>query len=104
MLATPSAEAIGESEKVLFLDRAQHGDNRLLHDLVLQRCHAERSLPTIGFRDINPSRWLGAVRPGMDSLVQVFHPFEEDWLMLSPRHRLPPCVGGRRNCPPTATA
>ena len=95
MLATPSAEAIGESEKVLFLDRAQHGDNRLLHDLVLQRCHSERSLPTIGFRDINPSRWLGAVRPGMDSLVQAFDPFEEDWLILSPRHLSTPAAALR---------
>ena len=86
MLAAPTAESIGKSEKILFVDRAQDGDNRLLHDLVLQRRHPEWTLPAIGFRNVYPSRWLGTIRTRVDSPLQVFHLFEEDWLILSPRH------------------
>jgi len=48
VLATPLPEPIRESEKVLFINRIQYGDHRLLHDFILQRGDSKRALSAIG--------------------------------------------------------
>ncbi len=46
-LATPLPEPIGESEKVLLINRIQYGRHRLLHDFILQEAiPSGRCLPS----------------------------------------------------------
>src|SRR3990167_161540 len=45
VLAASRSKPIRESQEVLFIDRIQNGNNRLLYDLVLQRGNAKRALP-----------------------------------------------------------
>src|SRR4030042_3154871 len=47
MLAAAGAEAIAEAQEVLLINLAQDPRHRLLDDLVLQRCDAQRSLHTL---------------------------------------------------------
>src|SRR5450830_1791336 len=49
VLATPLPEPIRESKKVLFINRIQYGDYRLLHDFILQGGDSKRALSAIGF-------------------------------------------------------
>ncbi len=43
VLATSRPEPIRESQKVLFIDRIQNGNDRLLYDLILQRGNTPRT-------------------------------------------------------------
>lgn len=54
VLATSRPKPIRESQKVLFIDRIQNGNDCLLYDLVLQRGNAQRALPAIGFWNVDP--------------------------------------------------
>src|ERR1700693_4452176 len=86
MLATPTPKSVRESKEVLLVDRAQHGDDRLLHDLVLQRGDAQRALPAIPLRDVHPTGRLGTISTGVYLPMQHVHPLGKDSLILSPRH------------------
>ena len=64
LMRVPSRpEAVGEAEEVDLVDGAQHLGDRALDDLVLQRRHAERALPAIGFRDVDAPNRLRPVAP-----------------------------------------
>ncbi|MCY1297061.1 hypothetical protein D9M70_464850 [compost metagenome] len=54
VLATPRPKPIRESQEVFFIDRIQNGNDCLLYDLVLQRGNTQRTLPAVGFGDIDP--------------------------------------------------
>jgi hypothetical protein len=54
VLSAPRPESVRKAKKILFLDRAQHRDDGLLHDLVLDRGNPQRSLSAIGFGYVNP--------------------------------------------------
>jgi hypothetical protein len=53
---------IREAPKVHLIDLTEDRDHRLLNDLIFQRRDAQRTLPPIGFRDINSARRLRPVR------------------------------------------
>ena len=71
MRVSPRPEAVGEPEKVDFVDRAQHLGNRALDDLVLQGRDAEWTPTAIGFRDVDTPNRLWPVAPGMDPYAEV---------------------------------
>ena len=52
MLAASRPKPVRESQKVLFIDRIQNGNDCLLYDLLLQRGNAQRALPAIGFGNV----------------------------------------------------
>jgi site-specific DNA recombinase len=91
VLSTPLPESIRKSQKILFIDCVQYRDHGLLHNLVLYRGYAQRSLPTICFRDKYPSRWSCPIRPGMNQPMQHQHPLCKDLLILPPRRPVHTC-------------
>ena len=87
MRVPPRPEAVGEPEEVDFVDGAQHLGDRALDDLVLQGRHAERSLPAIGFRDVDAPHRLWPVAPGVDPRAEVLEIGLQ--VLLVVRHRDP---------------
>src|SRR5204863_155853 len=76
-----------ESEDAVFLiNLVEDGRHGLLDQLVFQRRHAQRSLPSVGFRDIGSPRWLGSIRSAMDATVQILQPTFQPRLILLPGH------------------
>lgn len=71
----------------------QHLNDRALDDLVLQRSDPQRSLPTIGFRDVHATRRLRSVRSSVNSSVQVREACLEVLPVLVPRHAVNACGG-----------
>src|SRR5215472_7243432 len=71
MLAASRSKAIRESPKVPLINRLEDGDDALLDNLVLQRGHSQRTLSSVGFRDIYPPRWLRSVRSAVHPAVQI---------------------------------
>ena len=86
MLAAPRSEPIGESHKVFLINLVEDDRHGLLDQLVFQRRHAQRSLPSVGFRDIGSPRWLGSIRSAMDATVQILQPTFQPRLILLPGH------------------
>ena len=92
------SEPVGEAEEVGFVDRAQHLDDGALDNLVLQRRHTQRSLPTVSFRDVRAPD-----RPR--SIRSAFQPFGEVSKILFERAlavKMPAYSAGR--CPQTRFA
>ena len=87
MRVPPRPEAVAEPEEVDFIDGAQHLGDRALDDLVLQRRHAERSLPAIGFGDVDAPHRLRPVAPGVDARAEVLEVALQ--VLLVHRHRHP---------------
>jgi hypothetical protein len=52
MLAAPGPKSVREAHEVLLIDRVHHLDHRALDDLIFHRRDAERSLSTVGLRDV----------------------------------------------------
>ena len=71
MRVSPRPEAVGEPEKVDFVDRAQHLADRALDDLVLQGRDAEWTPTAIGFREVDTPNRLWPVAPGVDPDTEV---------------------------------
>src|SRR6202021_4069464 len=57
MLAAPRTKSIREAEEVLLIDMVEDGDHCMLDDLVLQGGDPERTVPSVAFLDVDPSRW-----------------------------------------------
>ena len=79
-------EPVGEPEKVPFIDGIEHLDGGTLDDLVFQCGQAERSLPSIGFLNENPTRGLGPVFPTVELVAQLLQPRFQPHLVLLPVH------------------
>src|SRR5208283_2601997 len=58
MLAASRTKTIREAEKVLFVDLVEDGDHGLLDDLVFQSRNSQRTLSSICFLYVHPSRGL----------------------------------------------
>ncbi|MNF85964.1 hypothetical protein D3C84_683840 [compost metagenome] len=86
VLATSRPKPIRESQKVLFIDRIQNGNDCLLYDLVLQRGNAQRALPAIGFGNVDPPRWRCSIGSTVEPCVQISYPLEKTFLVFPPRH------------------
>ncbi|MNE51630.1 hypothetical protein D3C80_1462660 [compost metagenome] len=86
MLAASRPKPVRESQKVLFIDRIQNGNDCLLYDLVLQRGNAQRTLPAIGFGNVDPSRWRCPIGSTVEPCVQIGYPLEKTFLVFPPRH------------------
>ena len=71
MLASPRPETVRESQKVLFPDVVENRPYRVLYDFVFQRRDPQWSLPSIGFRDVDPARRSRLIRTAMDTPVEV---------------------------------
>src|SRR5215470_20177236 len=66
MLAAPRAKAIGEAEKILFVNLVEDGGHSVLDDLVFQGRDSQWTLQSIFFLDVHPSRRQRSVRSPMD--------------------------------------
>ena len=86
MLSAPWPESVREPEKVLFIDRAQHRDDGLLHDLVLDRGNPQRALSAIRFGNVYPPGRCRPISSGMDPPMHLGYPLRENLLVLPPRH------------------
>ena len=86
MLSTSRPKSVRETEKIHFIDRAQHRDDGLLHDLVLNRGNPQRALPAIRFGNVYPPGWCRPISSGMDLPMHLGHPLGENLLVLPPRH------------------
>jgi hypothetical protein len=71
VLATLGAETVAEPEELLLVDAVQHGHDRFLDDLVLQRRHRQWALFSIRLRYVRPARWQSPVRPAMNPCMQI---------------------------------
>jgi hypothetical protein len=80
------AESVGEAEEVGLVDGVKHLDGRALDDLVLQRRHAERPLPSIGLGDVDSFDRLRPVRPSFQPLGKVSEVLLQGLSILPPRH------------------
>ena len=62
MRTPPRAKPVAEPPKVHLIYFIENGHHSLLDDLILQRCNANRTLPSVGLRDIDSSTRLRPVR------------------------------------------
>jgi hypothetical protein len=62
-------EPIRVAFEVHLVDLIENGHHGLLDDLVLQRCNAQRTSPSVGLRNIDSSRWLCLIRSTVYSAV-----------------------------------
>ena len=85
MLAAPRTETVRETKKVFLVDLVEDGDHGLLDDLVLQRRDPQWTLPPIGLRDVNPSRWLCPIYGVMHAAVQIYQTLLQTGLVVLPR-------------------
>src|ERR1700726_4362362 len=58
MLAAPRAKPIGKAEKVFLVNLVEDGDHGLLDGFVLHSRNPQRTLSSIFFLYVHPSRWL----------------------------------------------
>ena len=86
MLAAPRTKTIREAEEVLLIDVVEDGDHRVLDDLVFQCGDPERTLPSVAFLDVDPSRWKRPIRAAMHPAVQIGKPTFQPGFIRLPRH------------------
>ena len=92
VLAASRPEPVREAEKVRFIDGVHHLDRRTLDDLILQRGHAERSLPPVGLGNVYPTNRLRPVRPAFQPFGQILE------IALQPLSVVPPRLAIHTRC------
>src|SRR5580658_1692712 len=95
MRAATRPESIRKASKVHLVNLVEDAHHSLLNDFVLQRRDAQRSLSTVGFRNVDSSRWLSPIRSTMNTAVQISDATFQSVLILLPRHT----VHSRRSLP-----
>src|SRR5690606_3421065 len=85
MRAALRPEAIGEAEEVLFVDHVQHLGDSALDELVLQRRHTQRTLPSIAFWNEHSTHRSCSVRPPLQSPRQLLKVFLQVLPVVTPR-------------------
>src|SRR5260370_12423929 len=91
VLAPSRAEAIAEPFEVHLVDRIQNLSHCSLHDLVFNRCNAQRSSASIFFRDVNPSGRLWPLSPPVNTAVHLSHLFLKPLASPIPSPTSNPC-------------
>ena len=93
MRPAPRTEPVAETKKLHLVDRCQdHVHNRLLDDLVLQRCDPERSCSAVGLGYLYPPHRRRPVRsPAMQASVQVEQPPFQPFTVHLPRDAVDAC-------------
>src|ERR1035441_5268617 len=86
MLAASRTKSIREAEEVHLIYLFEDGDHCVLDDLVLQCGDPERTLPSVAFLDVNPSRWQRPIRTAMQPTVQIGKPTLQPGFILLPCH------------------
>ena len=86
MRAAPWSEPVGEAPEIHLVDGVEHFDDGPLNDLVLQRGDAERSLPPVCLRDVNPTTRCRPVAPCLDPCVQILKVDLQVLPVIGPRH------------------
>ncbi len=84
MLAAHRPEAVGKSEKIHFVDRAQYGGHCLLDNFVPKRSNAQRSLRAVCLRDINPPLRLRPVAARLNRIPECHNLGVEIILVIAP--------------------
>src|ERR1700721_1391138 len=90
MLAASRTKTIREVEEVLLINMVEDRDHCVLDDLVLQCGDPERTLPSVAFLDVNPSRWKRPIRTAMQPAVQIGKPILQPGFILLPCHPIHP--------------
>src|SRR5215472_2380093 len=85
MRAASRPKAVREAEEVSFVDDVEHLDRGALEQLIFQRRHSERPLPSVWLRDEHSTHWLGSVGPALDPLSEVTEVFLQSLAIVSPR-------------------
>jgi hypothetical protein len=100
-------EAVAEPGEIDFVDGAQHLGDRTLDDLVLQRRHAERSLPAIVFGNEDAPNRLWPVVLGVDARAEIpeiaFQILLVHFVTVIPSTPALACLFCRRNARSSAT-
>jgi hypothetical protein len=91
--ASARPKPVAETHEVHFIDGFQHPHDRLLDDLVFQRCDPQRSPPAVGLSPPRPFARLRSVPPALYPIVQVRQSLFELLAVLPPRHAV---YSGRR--------
>jgi hypothetical protein len=89
----PRAEAVRKPQEHRLVDGLQDHAHGLLHDLVLERGHTNRSLPPVGLRDEHPSHRLWVIAAAVYPAHEVGEASFETLAVLAPRD--PIHTGGR---------
>jgi hypothetical protein len=95
MLASPRPGPIRETQKVHLINLVENGHHGVLNYLVLQRRNAQRSLSTVGLRDVHSSRWLRSISAAVHLAVQILDAILQPGFILFPFHAVYP----RRSLP-----
>ena len=86
MLAASRTKSIREAEEVLLINLVEDDDHCVLDDLVLQCGDPERTLASVAFLDVDPSRWKRPIRTAMQPAVQVGQPTRQPGFIFLPCH------------------
>lgn len=90
MLASLGPKAVRETQKIGLVDLIEHGDDRLLGNLVFDAQDTERPLGPVGLRDVDPSGRTGAVPPFVHPSMQILEATPEILLVLPPAYTVHP--------------
>src|SRR5450759_166588 len=86
MLTASWTKTIRDADKVALIDGIEYRDDGVLDDFVLQRRDAERSLSTIGLRDVGSSHRLCSVAAAVYRGMQRAQPAIQPLQILLPHH------------------
>ena len=92
MRTAPRTKPVAEAPKVHLVYLIQDGHHGLLNNFVLQRRDADRTLPSVRLRDVDPPRCLRPVRSPVNPVLQIGEPTFQTFLVLLP----PNAVHSRR--------
>src|SRR5215470_13992900 len=86
MRAATGPEPIREAFEVDLVNLVEDRHHSLLNNFVLQRRDAQRTLPSVGLRNIDSSRRLSPIRSTVHPTVQIDKSIFQSGFILLPRH------------------
>ena len=95
MRAASRPKPVRKAPKVHLVNLIEDGHHRLLDDLVFQRRDAQRTLPSVFFRDVHSPRGLRPIRSPVNPVLQIDQPILQTFLVLLP----PDAIHSRRRVP-----
>src|SRR5215471_4651695 len=88
MRAATGTESVRKAFEVGLVNLVEDRHHSLLNDLVLQCCDAQRTLPPIGLRYVDPSRRSCPIRSTVHTAVEIGEPILQPSFILLPRHSI----------------